>query len=44
MYIESVEIAVTDNEGDTPSYQTTRIAIPNTTTLSFDSSRVTVSL
>lgn len=44
MYVDNIEIAVTESAEDTPSYQTTRIAIPNTTTLSFDADRVKVSL
>lgn len=42
VYISNIEIAVTDNEMDTPVYQTTRIPVEKTTTLSFTESRVPI--
>jgi len=42
VYISEIEIAVTDNEGDSPTYGTAKIEVSNTTTLDFTSGRVPV--
>lgn len=41
-YISLIEIATTPNPGDTPTYQTTRIPVDETTNLLFDVTRVAI--
>lgn len=42
IFITNIEVAATTLANDTPSYQTTRVAVPSTTALEFDITRVPV--